>query len=182
MSAEEKELLRRAQAGEANAFDELVPRLTPALYRIVRRMMPDRAEAEAVVQETWIRAWRARSRLDPGRPVVPWLARIATNAARDQWRKKRPLDFADVGEEIDERPDDRLDLEELGERRELLERLAAAVASLRPEWRTIVALRYEGGLTYEEIATAVGAPLNTVRTHLHRAHRALRRRLEALDG
>jgi RNA polymerase sigma-70 factor, ECF subfamily len=179
---DDKEILRLAQAGEAGAFDALVLRLTPDLYRIVRRMMPDRAEAEAVVQETWLRAWGARSRLDASRPALPWLARIATNAARDQWRKRRPLDFADVGGEIEERRDEADSPESHQERRELIKRLAAAVDTLRPEWRMILALRHDGGLSYDEIAEALGLPLNTVRTHLRRAHLALRRRLEAEDG
>ena len=64
------DLLRRAQAGEAEAFDRLVDDLTPSLYRIARRMAADGPEAEAIVQETWLRAWRLRGRLDPARPAL----------------------------------------------------------------------------------------------------------------
>ena len=182
MYLEDPELLRLAQAGEPEAFDRLVERLPPALYRIVRRMMPDRAEAEAVVQETWIRAWKARRRLEPSRPAFPWLARIAANAARDHWRKRRPLDFADVQSEVEDLSDVEPGLEfriEIGETRR---RLARLVGDLRPEWRMILALRYDGDLSYKEIAELLGVPLNTVRTHLRRSHLALRRQMEAEDA
>ena len=176
------EVLRRAQAGEAEAFDSLVDHLTPSLYRIARRMAPDGPEAEAIVQETWLRAWKHRGRLDPARPALSWLARIAVNLARDQWRKRRPIDFTDAGGEVDDRAEESESLDQRLEREEARQRLARAVEELRPEWRMILALRYDGGLAYDEIAEALGVPLNTVRTHLRRAHQNLRRRLEVDDG
>ena len=179
---EDRDLLRRAQEGQGEAFDQLVEGLTPGLYRIVRRMMPDRAEAESVVQETWIRAWKRREHLDPSLPAFPWLARIALNIARDQLRKRWPIDFADVGEELYDHAEPNESLEKRLERQDAREQLARAIEALRPEWRMILALRYDGGLAYAEIAEALGVPLNTVRTHLRRAHLTLRQRLEADDG
>jgi RNA polymerase sigma-70 factor (ECF subfamily) len=176
------DLLRRAQAGEAEAFDRLVDDLTPSLYRIARRMAADGPEAEAIVQETWIRAWKHRGRLDPARPALAWLARIAVNLSRDQWRKRRPIDFADLGGDVEDREDESETLDQRLEVEEARERLARAVEALRPEWRMILALRYDGGLAYDEIAEALAVPLNTVRTHLRRAHQTLRRRLEVDDG
>jgi RNA polymerase sigma-70 factor, ECF subfamily len=179
VDVEDSELLRRAQAGEVEAFDLLVGQLTPGLYRLARRMAPDRPEAEAIVQETWLRAWKQRRHLDPDRPAFPWLARITANAARDEWRKRRPVDFTDLGPDPDERSDGSEALEVRLEREQARRRLGTLVEGLRPEWRMIVALRYDGGLAYNEIAEALGVPLNTVRTHLRRAHQTLRRRLEA---
>jgi RNA polymerase sigma-70 factor, ECF subfamily len=179
VDVEDSELLRRAQAGEVEAFDLLVGQLTPGLYRLARRMAPDRPEAEAIVQETWLRAWKQRWHLDPDRPAFPWLAKIAANVARDQWRKRRPVDFSDLGADLDDRSDGSEALEIRSERREARQRLAGAIEGLRPEWRMVLALRYDGGLPYNDIAEALGVPLNTVRTHLRRAHQTLRRRLEA---
>jgi RNA polymerase sigma-70 factor, ECF subfamily len=176
------DLLRRAQAGEAEAFDRLIDGLTPSLYRIARRMAADGPEAEAIVQETWIRAWKHRGRLDPARPALAWLARITVNLARDQWRKRRPIDFADLGGEAEDRADESESLDQRLEVEEARQRLARVVEGLRPEWRMILALRYDGGLAYDEIAEALAVPLNTVRTHLRRAHQTLRRRLEVDDG
>jgi RNA polymerase sigma-70 factor (ECF subfamily) len=177
----EQELLRRAQAGNTEAFEELVQRLTPRLFRVVQRMASDAAQAESLVQETWVRAWRALPRWrEDGEPIA-WLATIAVNLARDAWRKKAPVDFADLADGALELADDAAGPEQVLESAEGLAGLARAVQQLRPEQRTVIALRYDAGLSYEEVASAMRIPTNTVRTHLHRAKAALRRWLEAGD-
>jgi RNA polymerase sigma-70 factor (ECF subfamily) len=179
---DERTLVGRAVEGDPMAFDRLVEIHTPRLYRLVRRAAPDRGEAEAVVQEAWLRAWKYRRRCTPDRPFFPWLASVAMNVARDEWRKRRPLDFADLGEAVegiataDIPPDVQV---EAGEARAML---AQYVDELRPEWRVIVGLRYDGELSYSEIADVLGIPLNTVRTHLRRARAALRARMEEPDA
>lgn len=178
----EAELVRKARVGDPEAFDRLVEISTPRLYRIVRRFASDRGEAEAIVQETWLRAWRALPRSVKDRPVAPWLVRIAVNVARDIWRKKKPLDFADVGGEEDFLQDERPGPEERISQKEALERLVRGVERLRPEYRMVIALRYESGLSYQEIAGVLNLPINTVRTHLHRAKSMLRRWLETEDA
>jgi RNA polymerase sigma-70 factor (ECF subfamily) len=163
----ESDLIRRASQGEAGAFDRLVEVHTPRLYRLVRRMAPDAAEAEALVQEAWLRAWKYRRRCAPDRPFFPWLATIALNLARDEWRKQRPLDFADVGDSIDALPAEEAPIEVQMEAEQAREKLGRYITELRPEWRIAIALRYDGGLEYTEIAQVVGIP-DTVRTHLRR--------------
>ena len=182
MERSETELIRRASQGEAGAFDRLVEVHTPRLYRLLRRMAPDPAETEALVQEAWLRAWKNRRRCSPDNPFFPWLAAIALNAARDDWRKRRPLDFADVGDSIYVVRAEEAPIEVQVEGRQARERLRRYIEELRPEWRIAIALRYDGGLEYTEIAEVVGIPLNTVRTHLRRAREWLRVRLEAEDA
>jgi RNA polymerase sigma-70 factor (ECF subfamily) len=178
---DEVEWVRKAQAGDAGAFDRLVEMYTPRLYQVVRRFASDRGEAEAIVQEAWLRAWRALPRTVEDRPLGPWLVRIAVNVARDIWRKKKPLDFADTGGEEDFLEDDRPGPEERMSQKEAIERLVRGVERLRPEYRMVIALRYDAGLSYQEIASALNLPLNTVRTHLHRAKTMLRHWLEMND-
>jgi RNA polymerase sigma-70 factor (ECF subfamily) len=175
----DRELVERAQAGDSEAFDRVVERHTPRLYRAVRRMASDKGEAESIVQEAWLRAWRALPRYVHDRPFFPWLARIATNVALDAWRKRRPLDFVDVGGDGLEFSEDAPSPEERIVSRETLARVAEGVERLRPEQRAVIALRYEAGLSYEEIARALDIPVNTVRTHLHRAKARLRKWREA---
>jgi RNA polymerase sigma-70 factor (ECF subfamily) len=175
----EQDLVRRAVGGEARAFDRLVEIYTPRLYRVIRRTAPDRGEAEAVVQEAWLRAWKHRKRCAPDRPFFPWLASIALNAARDTWRKRRPLDFADLGDAVEGMTEAEVSAEAQLEASEARRQLVEYIDELRPEWRMVLALRYDGGLEYSEIATVLGIPPNTVRTHLRRAKAALRARLEA---
>lgn len=174
----EQDLVRRAVEGDTQAFDRLVENHSPRLYRLVRRLSPDRGEAEAVVQEAWLRAWKNRRRCAPDRPFFPWLAAIATNAARDAWRKRRPLDFADLGDVVEGISAEEPSVETRLEAEQARRRLAAMIEGLRPEWRMVLALRYDAGLEYSEISAILGVPLNTVRTHLRRSTAALRAGLE----
>lgn len=179
---DDSELNRRAQAGDTAAFDRLVELHTPRLYRVVRRMASDRAEAEAVVQETWLRAWKALPRWTARAPLFSWLGTIAVNAARDAWRRKSPVDFADLADAEADQATEAAGPEERLEHEQDLGLLAESVQQLRPEHRTVIALRYDAGLEYQEIAQAMGIPVNTVRTHLRRAKQQLRNALEAGDG
>jgi RNA polymerase sigma-70 factor (ECF subfamily) len=177
----EAELVRRVQVGDAEAFDSLVEIYTPRLYQVVRRFTSDRGESESIVQEAWLRAWRALPRAVEDRPLGPWLVQIAVNVARDIWRKKKPLNFADTGGEEDLLQDERPGPEERMSQKEALEKLVRGVERLKPEYRMVIALRYDAGFSYQEIANTLDLPLNTVRTHLRRAKAALRHWLEADD-
>jgi RNA polymerase sigma-70 factor (ECF subfamily) len=173
------ELVRRSRSGEPEAFDLLVERHTRRLYRVVRRLASDSGEAEAIVQETWLRAWRRLPECEESRPLFPWLAKVAMNVARDRWRRDRALTFADLDVEAGDFAEDEPGPEPRLERRLALQRLADGVERLTPAQRAAVALRYDAGLAYEEIARAMDIPVNTVRTHLHRAKAALRAWMEA---
>jgi RNA polymerase sigma-70 factor (ECF subfamily) len=178
---DEAELVRRARVGDAEAFDRLIEMYTPRLYQVVRRFASDRGEADAIVQEAWLRAWRALPRTVEHRPLGPWLVQIAVNVTRDVWRKMKPLDFADIGGEEDLLQDERPGPEERMSQKEALGKLVRGVEQLRPEYRMVIALRYDGGLSYQEIASVLDLPINTVRTHLRRAKSTLRRWLETDD-
>jgi len=179
VSIPDDELVRRTIRGDSQAFGLLVERHTRVVYRIVRRMCSDRAEAEAITQEAFLRAWESltRSREEPVFP--PWVIRIAVNAGRDMLKKSRPMDFADLpGEEVQQLPDTVMDLEQAVDEGELLERLAGAVQRLPAAYRMVIALRYEADMSYERMADVLGLPLNTVRTRLYRAKERLRSALE----
>lgn len=171
-------LLRRARAGDEQAFEALVRLYTPRLYRMVRRWTGDSVEAENLVQETWLRTWRRLPHLSDDRDPFPWLARVATNLARDQWRKRRPLAFADLSPNEREQVVEGPGPEGLLDQKQQVERLRQAVRRLRPEYRMVIALRYDGQLSYQQIAEAMDLPLNTVRTYIHRAKAELRAMLE----
>lgn len=173
------ELVRRTLRGDPEAYNVLIERHTPVVYRIVRRMCSDRPEAEAITQEAFLRAWESLPRSRTDLPFRPWLIRIAVNVARDALRKSRPMDFADLPPEEPLRmaatepgPEERL------EEAEALAQLAEAVQGLPAPYRAIIALRYEVEMSYEEVARVLDLPLNTVRTRLHRAKRKLREALE----
>jgi RNA polymerase sigma-70 factor (ECF subfamily) len=96
-------------------------------------------------------------------------------------RKSRPLDFADLpSEDVEGWAEEGGDLEVAVEEGELLRRLADAVQALPLAYRTVIALRYEAEMPYEEIAGVLGLPINTVRTRLHRAKARLKAALEGV--
>jgi RNA polymerase sigma-70 factor (ECF subfamily) len=175
----ERDLIERARQHDEAAFAALVEQYAATVYRIIHRMMPDRMEAEAIVQETFWRFWRALPGYSAEAPLLPYLATIASNLARDRFRRERRLedlpaeDILDVREEADAR-----ELESLVEDERTRERLAACVRSLPPAYRMVISLRYEADMSYEQIAEALSLPVNTVRTHLRRAKDLLRRGLE----
>lgn len=179
VNGSDDDLVRRVVRGDTQAFGLLVERHTPVVYRIVRRMSSDRAEAEAITQEAFLRAWEGLKRSKDVTAFLPWLIRIAVNVARDVWKKSRPLDFADLpGEEVHQLGDSRMGPEQIVDEDEVLRRLAKEVQALPHAYRMVIALRYEAEMSYEEMAEALGLPLNTVRTRLHRAKDRLRLALE----
>lgn len=178
LAESERDLVVRARAGDETAFAQLVHHYTPKLYRVVRRMTADDMLAEDILQETFLRFWLALPRYRNDGPLFPYLVTIAANLARDRWRRDRRWH----DQNPDEVPAFQADLqptpEEWMERQEVLEALARAVEHLPPIYRAVIALRYDAGLTYEEIAAVLDLPLNTVRVRLHRAKARLRTLLE----
>ena len=179
----ERELLERARQHDEPAFRALVEHYTPTVFRIVQRMVPDRMEAEALVQETFWRFWQVLPRYSSDRPLLPYLATIVSNLARDRFRRDHRLQ--DVP--LDDLPEGRAgeaaaNLEQVVDDRRVLRLLADHVRTLPLAYRMVISLRYEADMSYEEIATALSLPLNTVRTHLRRAKQILRRQLEETEN
>jgi len=186
---EDEGLVRLHLQGDREAFRFLVERYTRPLFNLAYRFTGDRAEAESITQETFLRVYRAlpNSRLDL--PFRPWIYRIATNLCRDWAKKRRPTPFSALKqggndpeqhsiftyEEIaDDQP---LPLEQI-EARERAALARRAVMELPEHYRAAITLRYTEGLSYQEIADVLDLPLNTVRTHLFRAKGLLRQVLE----
>jgi len=177
----------RARAGERAAFRELIELSSPRIYRLALRVVRDPDEADDVVQETYIRAWDRIEELRDPAAVTGWLSRIARNAARDRlrwWKRLRREPFDDATglarlmAEAQTRgarsPDEELASAETSAA------LARAVAALPERQRVVLLLREVDGMSYEEIAEALGIPIGTVESRLHRGRAALARRLERL--
>jgi RNA polymerase sigma-70 factor (ECF subfamily) len=186
MPSEDAELVTRAVAGSESAFRDLVLRYQKPVHGLIVRMVRDRGLAEDLSQEVFIKAYRALGTFDPKRKFSSWLFKIAHNTAIDRLRRRQidtvPLESPDeekadllalLPDPAGESPDTRL------KRRSLAEALSGAVGQLRVEYREVVVLRFQEGLAYEEIAEITGLPLGTVKTHLHRARKAMVRTLTA---
>lgn len=154
---------------------------------LIVRMTGDRTLAEDLAQETFVKAFRSLAAFDTTRRLSSWLFRIAHNTAIDAMRRARPPHAA-LHADLDRKP-----LTSAGaqdepatppapdpvERRELGNALEAAMAELRPDQRAAIVLRYENGLSFDEIGTVLGVPEVTARSHVHRARKELARLLTA---
>lgn len=163
-------LVRRCLAGDPAACRELVGRFTPDVFAVCRRLLADAHDAEDVTQEVFLRVFRSLGRWDDSRPLRPWVVGIAVNRCRT-WvgRRARRPELADyLHETPDRRPAD--------DSAELRAGIRDAVDALRAEYREVFVLFHEHGHGYDEIAAAVGRPVGTVKTWLHRA------RLELLNA
>jgi RNA polymerase sigma-70 factor (ECF subfamily) len=162
-------LVKRCLSGDPGADRELVERFQSDVLAVCRRLLAHLHDAEDVAQEVFLRVFRSLNRWDDTRPLRPWVLGIAVNRCRT-WigRRGKGPELADyLHEAPDRRPAD--------DSAELAAEIRAAVDALRPEYRDVFVLFHEHGHPYEVIAEAVGRPVGTVKTWLHRA------RLEILD-
>lgn len=149
---------------------ETFRRVGPAMFRQALSVLADRACAEDVVQEAFLRTWRRRERLRPGE-LDGYLVQTARNLAIDQlrWRERRPTapDPAPEALVLPRTEDATTDSE----------RLSAALRTLPPEQREVVMLHLIDGWTFPEVARRTGAPLGTVHSRFRYALARLRERL-----
>lgn len=186
----DQELVRRVKKGDAIAFDLLFTRYQHRIHHLVCRYIRDPEDALDVVQEAFIKAWRALPQFRGESQFYTWLYRIAVNCSKNHLvsRDRRPpnLDF-DLDEDLNrnsvpEQLHDLDDPEALAARDELQTGIFAAVADLPDELRTAVMLCEFDGLSYEEIATVMDCPVGTVRSRIFRAREAIDERIRPLLG
>jgi RNA polymerase sigma-70 factor (ECF subfamily) len=169
VTADDASLVRRCLRGDAEAIRLLVGRFQSEVFGLCVRLLHHRQDAEDVTQEVFLRIFRALRGWDPSRPLRPWVMGIAVNRCRtwlgQRSRRPEPVDYLHetlAGPAADDSA-------------ELLQEIQAALAELRLEYRTVFVLYHEQGQPYEDIAAALGRPVGTIKTWLHRA------RLEILD-
>jgi RNA polymerase sigma-70 factor (ECF subfamily) len=143
-------------------------------FRVAYLVVRDAAEAEDVAQEAFVRAYGSLGRFDARRPFRPWLLRIVTNLAINSRRSACRRDAMTERVERDVSQRSGVDVAEDAARADQARRVWEAVATLRPEEQTLVYLRYFLGVSEGEAAAAIGRPVGTVKSRLHRALRRLR--------
>jgi RNA polymerase sigma-70 factor (ECF subfamily) len=168
---DERAWVRGAQAGSASDFEALFRAHWPRAYRAAYLVVHDAAGAEDVAQEAFLAAVRALDRFDSRRPFGPWLHRIVVNRAIDWTRARSLRREVGAGEAIDDVP-----AEGRGDPAiPLPDDVVSALASLSPDHRAVVVLRYVLEYTPGEIARMLELPRGTVNSRLRRA-------LDALQG
>jgi RNA polymerase sigma-70 factor (ECF subfamily) len=173
-------LAERAAGGDKNAMEDLLRLVHPRVLRICRSVLPYSADAEDAAQEallniaTKIHTYSGRSSFST------WVHSVAANSARSTYRKlKRSAQAAHNPEQLD-KPDPRTTSVIAGTRLDLLEALETLERD-RPQMVTPLVLRDVYGLSYEEIAAEVGAPLGTIKSRIHDAREVVRPLLRPKD-
>lgn len=178
LSAEQ--LIAQCLCGDQCAYEALYGRYAPGIYRLCYSLLLNRQDAEDVLQEVFVYAFRNLRRYDSRRAAFKtWLYTIAISRCRNQYRRRTPLlDLSYL-----------LQLELTGPRAEMPEMAAMrhdartaveqALAALSPRLREAVVLRYSQGLTYREIAEVMGCPPKTAESRVRLAHEALKGSLQA---
>lgn len=184
----DQELVERAQRGDKQAFGMLVDKYQRKLGRLLSRLIRDQAEIEDVVQESFIKAYRALPNFRGDSAFYTWLYRIGINTAKNYLVSmgRRPQVSNDI--EIE----DAENFEDAGELRtmetpetelmtkEIAQTVNDTVEGLPEELRTAITLREIEGMSYEEIATLMDCPIGTVRSRIFRARETIAQKLRPL--
>ena len=174
--AEEEAWIRRAQAGEEEAFAWLVRTFEVRAFRVARGLIANEEDARDVAQEAFLRVFRSLERFDFGYAFSTWLHRIVTNLAIDHLRKRRIVAKGGLLEDDEshepELVDQRVEGPSAGiEREETVGEVHSCLEALAPHFQSVLVLRELEGLSCAEIAEIVGATNVTVRWRLHRGRK-----------
>lgn len=161
-----------AQKGDRRAFDGIVRAHQDRIYRHLLRMTGSQEQALDLAQDTFIKAWEALPSWRPEARFHTWLYRIASNAALDALRRRRTVEFVALAEDYDA-PAQGPGPEAQLQAKQGVAALEVALGRLTPEHREIVLLREVEGLSYGELADALGIDEGTVKSRLGRARAAL---------
>ena len=173
MDAVERAMVTAALAGDDEAFEKVIRTYSRKVYVVAYAILQDQAEAEDLVQETFLKAHQQREKLREPEKFPAWLLTVARNGARDRLRRRRPQAEAET---LDSLVDEKVATP--GSAMELVERqahLRRALATLPEEHRTALTLRYLEGLDYRAIETAMGLSNGALRGILGRALGTMRR-------
>jgi RNA polymerase sigma-70 factor (ECF subfamily) len=182
------ELVLRAQRGDKRAFSMLVDKYQRKLARLLSRMVRDQSEIEDIVQDTFIKAYRALPNFRGDSAFYTWLYRIGINTAKNYLVSLKRRPSVSTGIELEDAENfedgDELRTMETPESSMMTKQIAQTVndtvAGLPEELRTAITLREIEGLSYEEIATVMNCPIGTVRSRIFRARDTISLKLKPL--
>lgn len=183
MSADDQELIAACLRGNHAPFGELVRRYQDRLYNTVYRLVGCAEDAQDVVQDTFLHAYRSLDSFKGDALFFTWLYRIAVNTAISLKRKRKRVlvRIADADPDLSIDPADPSELARPGhalEQAEQEQRLHRALLRLSTEHRVVLVMKELEGQSYEQMAELLQVPIGTIRSRLHRARLELRELLE----
>jgi RNA polymerase sigma factor (sigma-70 family) len=174
----DEDLIRRAQAGDQDAFRQMMAAYSALAWRTARVALSDPIAAEDALQDAWLDIWRGLPRFQVGQPLRPWLLTVVANRCRMSVRRRAllavPIDADDGATRMliaQDDPSQRVLQTEADAE------LRAALETLRADQQRVLELRFFADLDLAEMALVMGTPTGTVKSRLHRALAALRARL-----
>jgi RNA polymerase sigma-70 factor (ECF subfamily) len=189
MEVEAGSAVERARSGDSDAFRLLVEQHSRAVFRLAFRMTGNEQDAEDVVQETFLRAYRQLDKYEARSSFSTWLYRIASNYSLDLIRmRKRHEDKRERGTALEDRdilqtiPVNAPGPDRIAQSNQVQQRVNEALNELSEQERTAFVLRHFEGLSIDEIGEALGTGTNATKHSIFRAVQKLRRSLEPLVG
>jgi len=174
-------LIIAVKNGDCESFNPLIERYKLPLYKVMYRMVLNRDDAEDLVEEAFIKAYRSIKRFDTSRPFYTWLRRIAVNNAINFLKKERrnltePLEFVEKS-----LSNGRNDPIAMTKQKALKERINQAMKRLPEEFRSVLSLKIDEDLSYDEISKLLKIPKGTVMSRLARARQRLRQIFDEME-
>jgi RNA polymerase sigma-70 factor (ECF subfamily) len=180
-------LILASQEGDEQAFAQLVGRHLASVYRFCIRYIGNSDDADDAAQITFFKAWKSIEKFDTKKSFTTWIFTLARNSSIDILRRRSAVPFGNLSGQTsaekhgDSFEDSLVDQEalpdELFMRQEISEEIARALGGLSSEDRSLLSLRYEENVSFEEIATILSVPSSSVRSRHRRAIAQLRKLL-----
>ncbi|HEX8170455.1 MAG TPA: RNA polymerase sigma factor [Thermoanaerobaculia bacterium] len=183
MESTDIELVERVRSGDDDAFRQLVERHTRPIYRLAFRITGNAADADDVVQETFLRAYRRASTYDARASFATWLHRIAVNCSLDLIDSRKRRDArVEATDDLSSLASTDASPDRIAQGNEMQRAVAAALTSLSGNERTAFVLRHYEGMPLEEIGQVLGTRMNATKNTVFRAVRKLREQLQPYTG
>lgn len=179
-------LMLRVKGGDDAAFDEILKKYQKPLINFIYHFVNNRAEAEELAQDVFLRVYAARAKYQPEAKFATWIYKIATNLCLKKLNQDRismRMKISIDGEHVPELKDLRPTIQEVMETEEKEAIIAKAINGLPRNEKAAILLRKRQSLSYKEIADVIGCTEGAVKTYIHRAKLRLRERLSPyLEG
>lgn len=170
------EIVERILKGDSNAFSEIVNRYKKAVFSLCYRMIHNQEEAEDLAQEVFIKAYNYLNKYNPEYKFSTWILKIATNTTIDFIRKKK-VETLPLDEEISTKQEG-ASAETIFFHHQNKKSIEDAIKALPIEYRALIVLFHQNGLSYNEISDHLNIPLSKVKNRLHRARNILKESLK----